>query len=144
MFFSLVYSYYIYIQGNTAHNRKWADECVKCFFFFKAFATSRSRSWKKTESHTKTVKFLSEELSIDVSSSQQGHLRIIIIIIIIIVIIIVIIIHRGVWMSTCWTISYHVGNDLELFIQLCFWLYSTGCVSRQLGEMQDFILKNNM
>ena len=38
--------YYIYIQGNPAHIRKRAGECVKCFL--KAFRTSRSRSWNKT------------------------------------------------------------------------------------------------
>ena len=96
--------YYVYIQGNPAHIRKRAGECVKCFL--KAFRTSRSRSWNKTESHTETVKFLSEELSIYVRSSQQGHLRITIITII----------HRGVSVSTCLTVSYHVGNELEHFI----------------------------
>ena len=75
----------VYIQGNPAHIRKRAGECVKCFL--KAFRTSRSRSWNKTESHTETVKFRSEELSIYVRSSQQGHLRITIITII----------HRGVY-----------------------------------------------
>ena len=96
--------YYIYIQGNPAHIRKRAGECVKCFL--KAFRTSRSRSWNKTESHIETVKFRSEELSIYVRSSQQGHLRITIITII----------HRGVSVSTCLTVSYHVGNELEHLI----------------------------
>ena len=54
--------YYMYIQGNTTHNRKRADECVKCFL--KAFKTSRSRSFNKTESHTQTVKLLSGEFSV--------------------------------------------------------------------------------
>ena len=54
--------YYMYIQGNTTHNRQRADECVKCFL--KAFKTSRSRSFNKTESHTQTVKLLSGELSV--------------------------------------------------------------------------------
>ena len=61
--------YYIYIQGNPAHVLKRAGECLKCFL--KAFRTSRSRSWNKTESYTETVKFLSEKLSIYVRSSQQ-------------------------------------------------------------------------
>ena len=95
--------YYVCIQGNPAHIRKRAGECVKCFL--KAFRTSRSRSWNKTKSHTETVKFRSEELSIYVRSSQQGHLRITIIMI-----------HRGVSVSTCLTVSYHVGNELEHFI----------------------------
>ena len=45
-------------------------------------------------------------LSIYVSSSQQGHPRIKIIKII----------HRGVSVSTCLTVSYHVGNELEHLI----------------------------
>ena len=77
---------------------------MKCFL--KAFRTSRSRSWNKTKSHTETVKFRSEELSIYVRSSQQGHLRITIITII----------HRGLSVSICLTVSYHVGNELEHFI----------------------------
>ena len=103
MCFSLVCSLlYIHTRQSCTHSK--TSECVKCFL--KAFRTSKSRSWNKTESHTETVKLLSEELSIYVRSSQQGHPRIKIIKII----------HRGVSVSTCLTVSYHVGNELEHLI----------------------------
>ena len=99
--------YYVCIQGNPAHIRKRAGECVKCFL--KAFRTSRSRSWNKTESHIETVKFRSEELSIYVRSSQQGHLRITIITII----------HRGVSVEMSLSTSFTLFLII-LYYRMCF------------------------